>query len=129
MTGNVLLDTSVVVAHFRGNAVCSARLVECEGVYLPATALGELYHGAYKSAYTAKHLAQIEKFLNGVFVLEADGVTARHYGQVRSELARAGTLIPENDIWTASGDARCALSGSTRNHSPRLVILRASYNH
>ena len=99
MTGNVLLDASVVVAHFRGNAVCSARLVECEGVYLPATALGELYHGAYKSAYTAKHLAQIEKFLNGVFVLEADGVTARHYGQVRSELARAGTLIPENDIW------------------------------
>jgi tRNA(fMet)-specific endonuclease VapC len=109
------LDTSVVVAHFRGDTACSARLAECEAVYLPATALGELYHGAYKSPYTAKHLEQIEKFLNGVFVLEADGVTARHYGQVRSELARAGTLIPENDIWIGAVAKQYGLSLATRD--------------
>jgi len=47
---SVLLDTSVVVRHFRdGNALVS-HLSAFEELYLPQAALAELYAGAFRSA-------------------------------------------------------------------------------
>jgi len=102
MNGNVLLDTTVVVAHLRGDAALTARLQQADALYLPLTALGELYYGAYRSRNTAKHLAQIREFLKGVVVLQPAEATANSYGQIKAELAQAGTPIPQNDIWIAA---------------------------
>ncbi len=42
-SGEVLLDTSVVVPYFRGDAVIGQQVRACTTLYLPQTALGELY--------------------------------------------------------------------------------------
>src|SRR5258708_17504103 len=68
----------------------------------PQPALGELYYGAYRSGRLETSLAQIERFLDAVDLLVADKETSVFYGQIAAGLARAGTPIPQNDIWFAS---------------------------
>ena len=103
MPGNsLLLDTSVVVKHFRGSAIMVRKLAEREELFLPQQALGELYYGAYRSARPEKHLAQIEQFLAAVDVLTPDKETSVLYGKIATALSLAGTPIPQNDIWIAA---------------------------
>lgn len=44
--GSVLLDTNVVVAHFRGDPDLTPRLDEATALYLPWVVAGELHYGA-----------------------------------------------------------------------------------
>lgn len=100
-SGDVLLDTSVVIPFFKGDKVIAAQLADAT-IYLPQTVLGELYCGTYLSANPAKNRNEIQNFLAAVTVLSLGIATAEHYGQIRAALAKAGTPIPENDIWIAA---------------------------
>ena len=99
--GDVLLDTSVVIPFFKGDKAIGAQL-ENATIYLPQTVLGELYCGACLSANQTKNRNEIRNFLAAVTVLSSGITTAEHYGQIRAALAKAGTPIPENDIWIAA---------------------------
>jgi tRNA(fMet)-specific endonuclease VapC len=119
---SVLLDTSVVVRHFRdGNSLVS-RLAAFEELYLPQAALAELYAGAYRSARPEKNLQQIRRFIEAVEVLLPDEFTPEFYGRISAQLARAGTPIPQNDIWVAAialqFDLPLATADPTSNVSP-----------
>ena len=98
----VLLDTSVVVQHFRGELSLTEVSGGFEEFLLPQTALAELYTGAFRSAHPEKKFTQIERFVEGINVLLPDEVTAEIYGRIAAQLARAGTPIPQNDIWIAA---------------------------
>jgi tRNA(fMet)-specific endonuclease VapC len=87
--GDVLLDTSVIIAYFRNDAVIGQHVRACAALFLPQTALGELYCGAYLSANQTKTLAEISNFLTAVVVLSPGLATADHYGQIRAALAKA----------------------------------------
>jgi len=122
MTGNsVLLDSSVIVRHFRDAAALSDKLAAYEELYVPQTALGELYYGAFKSGRAEKNIAQIERFLVAADVLGADNETARQYGQIAAQLARNGTPIPQNDIWIAAVAIQCGLPVATADDHSRRV--------
>ena len=56
MTGRFLLDTNVIIAIFAGEPSILKRLEAAE-IFLPSTALGELYFGARKSNRVAENLA------------------------------------------------------------------------
>jgi tRNA(fMet)-specific endonuclease VapC len=99
---SLLLDTSVVVKHFRYPTAVVEKLAVYEELYLPRPALGKLYYGAYRSGRLERSLAQIERFLDAVDLLAADKETAVFYGQIAAGLARAETPIPQNDIWIAA---------------------------
>jgi len=101
-SGDVLLDTSVVIPYFRGDAAIGAQVRATSALFLPQTVLGELYCGAHLSRNPAKHLATIQTFLAAVALLSPGLATAECYGRIRAQLARAGTPIPENDIWIAA---------------------------
>lgn len=101
-SGDALLDTSVVVRYFRKDAAIREHIQACTTLYLPQTALGELYCGAHLSTNPTKTLAEITSFLAAVIVLSPGLVTAEHYGRIRAALSKAGTPIPENDIWIAA---------------------------
>src|ERR1700738_5523685 len=58
---SLLLDTSVVVKHFRYPTAVVNKLAEYEELYLPQPALGEPYYGAYRSGRLRRRLAQIER--------------------------------------------------------------------
>jgi tRNA(fMet)-specific endonuclease VapC len=100
-SGDVLLDTSVVIPYFKGDASIRAQ-IQSLTLYLPQPVLGELYCGAHLSGNPARTLVEIQSFLSAVLVLSPGISTAEHYGRIRAQLAKAGTPIPENDIWIAA---------------------------
>ena len=100
-TGNALLDTSIVVAHLRSDPDLTARLAEVT-VYLPWVVLGELHYGAQRAQRRDEAVTRIRDFLRIAVLLLPDNNTAEEYGQIKAELAQAGALIPDNDIWIAA---------------------------
>ena len=101
-SGDVLLDSSVIIPYFKGDPTLRASFLASPTLYLLLTVLGEIYCGANLSQNPAKSLAQIQNFLAAVVVLSPGVATAEHYGRLRAQLAQAGTPIPENDIWIAA---------------------------
>jgi len=99
---SVLLDTSVVIRHFRDSNALASKLTAYEEIYLPQAALAELYAGAFRSARPEKNLQQITRFLEAVDVLVPDESTPEIYGRISAQLAQVGTPIPQNDIWIAA---------------------------
>ena|SRR5258708_39256545 len=90
----------------------------------PQPALGELYYGAYRSGRLETSLAQIERFLDAVDLLVADKETSVFYGQIAAGLARAGTPIPQNDIWIAALARQTGLPvATTDDHFDRVTNL------
>ena len=103
MPGRVVLDTTIVIAHFRNEAAVSARLNAASLLLLPVIALGELYTGAFhKKQNRDKALETVEDFIASVNLLRTDHDTARHYGRLRSRLMAKGRPIPDNDLWIAA---------------------------
>jgi tRNA(fMet)-specific endonuclease VapC len=113
MSNSVLLDSSVVIRHFRDPNALAGKLAAYEELYLPGPALAELYYGAFKSDRPQKHIEQIEKFLAAADVLTPDQGTSKHYGKIAAQLARKGTPIPQNDIWMAALSIQCGLPLAT----------------
>lgn len=120
-TGNVLLDTNIVVAHFRNETSVSSHLSQQAGLYLPLMVLAELYYGAYKSNAPAKTLAGVRGFLNYAAILSPGEVTADFYGRIKADLEKAGTPIPQNDIWIASLALEHQLPVATRDQHFSLI--------
>ena len=118
---SVLLDTSVVVRHFRAGEAMAAKLAAYEDLYLPQAALAELYAGAFRSAKPGENLRQITRFLEAVNVLLPDESTPKIYGRISAQLARAGTPIPQNDIWIAAIALQSNLPLATTDHHFRHV--------
>lgn len=98
----VPLDTSVVIRHFRRDPPVTAQMDAADALFLPAVALGELYHGAFRGRQREKELRWIEELLPAVTVLGITAKTAEIFGQIGAELALAGTPIPTNDVWVAA---------------------------
>jgi len=126
--GNVLLDTSVVIAHFRSRQGLTAQLGGLAGLYLPWVVLGELHFGAYRTKHREDALAQIRDFLRIAELLLPDENTPEHYGKVKAELAKAGRPIPENDVWIAALALQYQFPLATRDEHftvvPHLQVLR-----
>ena len=115
----VLLDTTIAVAALpREAAFCSNERVQ---TVLPATAIGELYHGAHRAALTAKEIGNIRTFMANSIVVDTDPITAEHYGIVKYLLQRQGTPIPENDVWIAASALQRWLPLATRDGHFRYV--------
>jgi tRNA(fMet)-specific endonuclease VapC len=113
--GNVLVDTNIVIAHFRQDDFVSQKIADTSLVFLPSIALGELYYGAYKSNNPQKKLEQLVLFLPHVLVLEVCPLTSDYYGRIRLALSQAGSIIPENDIWIAALAMQHQLPIATRD--------------
>lgn len=100
--GSVVLDTSVVIAHLRNDPELTARLATASRLFVPWIVAGELYYGALRAQRKADQLALIRDFLDGTEPLLPGVTTPLRYGEIKSELSQAGSLIPENDIWIAA---------------------------
>lgn len=100
--GSALLDTSVVIAHLRGDTNVTARFTEANVLYLPWIVLGELRYGAQRSKTPEKSLLEITDFQSITVLLFPDEQTVQTYSIVKAELIGAGKTIPENDVWIAA---------------------------
>lgn len=113
--GSVLLDTSAVIPHLRGDRELAARIAQVAGIHVPWVVLGELRFGARRAVRPEEALAQVRTFLRTVSVLLPDEGTAEHYGDLKAELARLGRPIPDNDLWIAAMARQYDLPLATRD--------------
>lgn len=106
MTGRYLLDTSVVVDALAGDPAIEARLGRADELYLSTITLGELHYGAAYSTRPEENVTRITSFASTCTSVGIDAATAVQFGALKSELRRAGRLIPENDLWIAASAVR-----------------------
>lgn len=79
------------------------RSVPREDQFISAVSVGELYHGAHRSAASARHLTNIEeRVLPAVTVLPYDVAVARVFGRIRAELEAVGTRLDDADLQIAA---------------------------
>lgn len=102
MSGNYLLDTNIVIALFKQDASVIEKLKMASQVYHSSVVIGELYYGAYHSTRKEENTERIEEYVNNTIILSCDEYTSKVYGQIKANLKKKGTPIPENDIWIAA---------------------------
>ena len=113
--GSVLVDTTVVVAYFRGDKDLRPRFADGAPVSLPWVALGELHFGAQRAQRRQEQLGYIRDLLTYSVLLFPDQRTTEHYGQIKAELAHIGRPIPDNDLWIAALARQCDMPLATRD--------------
>ena len=104
LSRRVVLDTSAY-SHFRaGHPALHERLEAAHEILLPTVVLGELHAAFRGGSRFLDNEATLERFLEEPFVTvrAIDGEVAARYGEVFSQLKRAGTPIPTNDVWIAA---------------------------
>ncbi len=102
MSGEFLLDTSIIIDLFAGDQQIVMQIEQAQAVLIPSIAIGELYYGAFKSVRREENLEQITQLIAENTIVISDAVTGRWYGVIKDELRRIGRMIPENDIWIAA---------------------------
>jgi tRNA(fMet)-specific endonuclease VapC len=100
--GRLALDTSVIVAALRRHPGIIDYLRTADELWVPLFALGELEYGASRASHPERQREAINTFMLGAVLLLPSKDTAVEYGRLKAQLARAGTPIPENDIWIAA---------------------------
>ena len=101
-SGRFLLDTNIIIALLEGEQPVRSNLDRAAEVFVPATALGELFFGAAKSGRPHENLAKIERFASGRAIVACGLDVAREYGKLKQRLKEKGRPIPDNDIWIAA---------------------------
>jgi tRNA(fMet)-specific endonuclease VapC len=103
----VALDTSAYAQLRAGHPQVHRMLGAAEAVCLPVLVLGELEAGFRLGRRPDENRRTLTEFLEEPFVrvIPVTPAVARRYGQLFSELRRAGTPISINDVWIAA----CAL--------------------
>jgi len=102
MNGKYLLDTNIVIALFANDASVKQQIIQAREVSIPATVIGELFYGAFKSGRSKANIAKLEGFATANTIIGSGLETGKQYGKIKHRLRKKGTPIPENDIWIAA---------------------------
>jgi tRNA(fMet)-specific endonuclease VapC len=118
MEVRVALDTNRLTDLFQGDAELADRLGECDEVWLPLVVMAEIKAGFYGGAQQHRNERLLQSFLAQptVGVLLPERETADQYARLFVQLKRAGTPIPDNDLWIAALALQHDLKLITRDH-------------
>jgi tRNA(fMet)-specific endonuclease VapC len=98
----LILDTDALSALAEGEAALETVLHRAAQVLLPVIVLGEYRYGIGLSRERAHYEQWLAEYLSTFRVLEIDERTSGFYAAVRTQLKKAGTPIPSNDVWIAA---------------------------
>lgn len=100
----VALDTNRLTDLLRGDMALAERLGACEEVSIPLMVLAEMMAGFYGGTQQHRNEALLRKFLAKptIAILLPGRETAERYARLFVQLKRAGTPIPDNDLWIAA---------------------------
>jgi len=98
----VILDTNGLSAVADGDAALEAILRKAIEVAVPVIVLGEYRCGIWQSRERERYEQRLTETISNYRVLDMDEETAISYATIRTELKRAGTPIPSNDVWIAA---------------------------
>jgi len=102
-----MLDTNICIYVIKRRPI---QLLEIFNKYsghmcVSSITLGELIHGAEKSSQPEGNRKNVEDFISRLDVLSYDENAAGHYGDIRADLEKKGSVIGVNDLHI-SGHAR-----------------------
>src|SRR5437016_7879953 len=97
---NWLIDTDTLVYLLRGEPRIHGRINEVgrDTIGLSVVSLVELRYGAEYSTETIKNHQVIDNFVGGLAVIGIDDQTTRTFAKIKTDLRRAGMLIPDFDL-------------------------------
>lgn len=125
----VALDTNRLTDLFRRDTELASWLGTCEEVWIPLFVLGEIRAGFSGGTERGRNEGLLQRFLakDTVDVLFPGIETAEQYGRLFAQLKRAGTPIPNNDLWIAALALEHNLRLITRDHHFERIpqLLRA----
>jgi tRNA(fMet)-specific endonuclease VapC len=125
----VALDTNRLTDLFQGDSELADRLGECDEVWLPLMVLAEIKAGFYGGSQQHRNELLLQSFLAKptVGIMLPARETAEHYARLFVQLKRAGTPIPDNDLWIAALALEHDLQLITRDHHFKSIpqLLRA----
>jgi tRNA(fMet)-specific endonuclease VapC len=100
----IALDTNRLTDLFQGDNELADRLSECDEVWLPLMVLAEIQAGFYGGSQQHRNEVLLRSFLiqTTVGILLPARDTAEYYARLFVQLKRAGTPIPDNDLWIAA---------------------------
>jgi predicted nucleic acid-binding protein len=100
----VALDTNRLTDLFQGDTALADQLGNCDEVWIPLVVLAEIKAGFYGGSQQHRNEILLRKFLAKptVDVLLPGRETAEQYARLFVQLKRAGSPVPDNDLWIAS---------------------------
>jgi tRNA(fMet)-specific endonuclease VapC len=114
-----ILDTDVCVELLRGNPrVLERRATIREEVATTWITVGELHHGAAKSAYPDHNRAAVVGLVATMPVLDLDELAARVFGEAKALLEKRGTRLADADLLVgavAVAHRAIVVTGNTRH--------------
>ncbi len=97
-----VLASDHCVAILRGHLDLRDWVTPVEPLGVTAVSVGELMHGAHKSARTHETMARLSVLLAALVILPYDEAAARQFGRTKAELERVGAEIGDLDLQIAS---------------------------
>lgn len=122
-----LLDTNICIYLINGNAILEAKVsdIGVSSLAISNTVLAELYFGAFNSSKKEKNLIRIEKFKKYLTLLSDSEISARFFGEIKSDLKSKGKMIEDFDILIASVALAydCIIVTNNTGHFARIAGL------
>jgi tRNA(fMet)-specific endonuclease VapC len=125
----VILDTNGLSAVVEGDPGIEPLLRKASRVAIPLVVLGEYRYDISQSRERRRYEQWLAEYLPTFQSSDVDEQTTIPYAVVRSELKKAGTPMPSNDVWIAALCRQYSLSLVSRDHHFDLVtgIQRLSW--
>jgi predicted nucleic acid-binding protein len=100
----VALDTNRLTDLFKGDTPLAAWLETCDEVWIPLIVLAEIKAGFYGGSEQQHNQILLRRLLSkATFQILLPGrETAEQYARLFVQLKRAGTPVPDNDLWIAA---------------------------
>ncbi|HEY6389164.1 MAG TPA: type II toxin-antitoxin system VapC family toxin [Candidatus Acidoferrum sp.] len=98
----MILDTNGLSAMADGQAALEPILRKAAQIAIPVIVLGEYRYGISQSRHRKHYEQWLIEYLPKFRILDVDEQTTIPYTAVRTELKKAGTPIPSNDVWIAA---------------------------
>jgi tRNA(fMet)-specific endonuclease VapC len=95
-----MLDTNICIYVIKNRPAALRERFDqlAEALCISAITLGELLYGVEKSARRSQNLQAVEQFTARLEVVPFSLRAAAHFGQIRAELAKLGTLCGAYDM-------------------------------
>jgi tRNA(fMet)-specific endonuclease VapC len=102
-----MLDTDICIRVLRDRPLVARTRFNAEagGLCISVVTLGELLHGAARSARPAELRLEVERFAARLETLPFDANAAAHFADIRADLQKRGNVIGPYDLMIA-GHAR-----------------------
>ena len=98
----MILDTNGLSALAEGEPALEPLLRKAAQIAIPVIVLGEYRYGIAHSRDRKHYEEWLTSYLSRFRILDVDEETTISYRDVRTELKRAGTPTPSNDVWIAA---------------------------